>query len=89
MNPLELSVKQLKRAAAIKQRIEALNNQLRSILGSSANAASLPKKQRPMRPAVKRRIAAAQRERWAKIKAAQSPKAAQRPKKAAVTGKTK
>lgn len=89
MNPLELSVTQLKRAAALKQRIEALNNQLRTILGSSASTASLPKKKRPMSAAVKKRIAAAQRARWAKIKAGQPARAAARPKKAAAGGKNK
>lgn len=74
MNPLELSVKQLKRAAAIKQRIEALNKELRSILGGSTNSGSVPKKKRTMSATVKRKIAAAQKARWAKVKAAKAGK---------------
>jgi hypothetical protein len=65
MNPLELSVSQLKRAAAIKERLEALNKELRGILGAPANTRPAPKKSRTMSAAVKRKIAAAQKARWA------------------------
>jgi hypothetical protein len=34
MNPLDLTVNQLKRAAAIKEQIETLNKELRGILGA-------------------------------------------------------
>lgn len=38
MDALDLTVNQLKRAAAIKEHIEALNRELRGILGESATA---------------------------------------------------
>ena len=43
MNPLDLSVNQLKRAVAIKEQIEALNHELRSMLGGSAQSGSASK----------------------------------------------
>jgi hypothetical protein len=75
-----LSAKQLHQAASIRERIDALEQQLASILnvGSApARAAATPKaepaaagKKRVMSAAAKERIAEAQRKRWAKIKAA-------------------
>jgi hypothetical protein len=54
MNILDLTSNQLKRAAAIKDQIEALNNQLRSILGASAAT-----NKKPSAPAsVKKSVAA-------------------------------
>src|SRR3990167_1940340 len=67
MNLSDLTINQLKRAAAIKERIEALNKELRSILGAAAKSGAAPKKNRTMSAAVKRKIAAAQKARWAKI----------------------
>jgi hypothetical protein len=40
MNLFDLSITQLKRAAAIKEQIEALNNDLRSILSGAANSSA-------------------------------------------------
>jgi hypothetical protein len=68
MNPLDLTVKQLKRAAAIKEQIEALNKELRAILGGPANTRPAPKKKRTMSAAAKKKIAAAQKARWAKLR---------------------
>ena len=48
MNALDLTITQLKRAAAIKEQIEALNKELRSILGTSATSGAAPKKNRTM-----------------------------------------
>ena len=48
MDLIDLTVSQLKRATAIKERIEALNKELRSILGASANPGAAPKKKRAM-----------------------------------------
>jgi hypothetical protein len=67
MNPLDLTVNQLKRAAAIKEQIEALNKELRGILGVSANSEAASQTKRTMSAAVKRKIAAAQKARWAKV----------------------
>jgi hypothetical protein len=44
MNLFDLTVNQLKRAAAIKEQIEALNNELRSILSGAAKSGAAPKK---------------------------------------------
>jgi hypothetical protein len=66
MNPLDLTVKQLKRAAAIKDHIEQLNKELSGLLGPPA------KKKRLMSAAVKRKIAASQKARWANLRRAKS-----------------
>jgi hypothetical protein len=67
-----LSAKQLRRAADIKDKIQSLEKELGQILGSSTKPAApaAPKKRRKMSAAGRARIAAAQKARWAKIKAA-------------------
>jgi hypothetical protein len=67
MNTNELTADQLRRAAAIKDQIDALGRELNRILDTSGNAAS-KKKSRTMSSSVKRKIAATQKARWAKIK---------------------
>ena len=84
MNPLDLTVNELKRAVAIKERIEVLNKELRGILGVSANSGALPQTKGTMSTAVKKKIAAAQRARWARLRGA---KPATPPVKAAVKAK--
>jgi hypothetical protein len=70
MNITELTPQQLRRAASIKERLDALNRELHSLLdGSSSNGAASGKR-RTMSAAVRRKIAAAQRARWAKRKRA-------------------
>jgi len=68
MNIFDLTVNQLKRAAAIKEQIEALNRELRSILSGSAKSGPAPKKMPTMSDAVKKKIAASQKARWAKLR---------------------
>jgi hypothetical protein len=70
MNISELSVNQLKRAAAIKEQIERLNKELSAIFGSPANSRSAPKAKRTMSASAKKKIAAAQRARWASLRRA-------------------
>jgi len=70
MNLHDLTINQLKRAAAIKERIEALNKELRSILGVSAKPGAAATKKRTMSASVKRKIAAAQKTRWANLRRA-------------------
>ena len=77
-----LTVHQLRQAADLKEEIQGLEIQLSHLLGSSATpvtapqpvaesvAAKAPKKKGGMSAAGKARIAAAQKARWAKIKAA-------------------
>ena len=72
MNLLDLTVKQLKRAAAIKEQIEKLNKELRTILSAPATSGTAPKTSGAMSAAVKRKIAAAQKARWANLRRAKS-----------------
>jgi len=71
---INVSAQQLRRAAVIKEQIQSLENELGRILGSSAkatvNAAAIPKNRRKMSAAVRRKMAAAAKLRWAKVKAA-------------------
>lgn len=89
------SISQLKRAVEISERIDQLQRELNSILGSSASApaAAAPvltatgkRRGRPpkskLSPEARERIAAAQRARWAKVKGtatAAAPAAAGKP----------
>ena len=60
-----LSADQLRRAAAIKEQIDALENELGRILGGAAGSGS---GKRVMSASARARIAAAQKARWAKVK---------------------
>ena len=68
MNLIDLTANQLKRAAAIKEQIDKLNKELASILGVTANSETPSKNRRTMSASARRRIAAAQKARWAKIR---------------------
>jgi hypothetical protein len=71
MNTLfTLTSAQLKRAAAVKDEIASLEKELMAILGAPAPAAKSAKKRRGMSAAGRARVAAAQKARWAKIRAA-------------------
>ena len=72
MNLLDLTINQLKRATAIKVQIEGLNKELRSILGVSAKSGTAAKKTQTMSASVKKKIAAAQKTRWANLRRAKS-----------------
>ncbi len=63
-----LTSSQLKRAAAIKDQISALEKELASILGSSTPAPVKAKKS-GMSAAARAKISKAAKARWAKIKA--------------------
>ena len=69
---IDLSAQQLRRAAAIKEQIQSLENELGRILGSSTKpvAVAAPKKRRKMSAAGRAKISAAAKARWAKVKAA-------------------
>jgi hypothetical protein len=65
-----LTVQQLKRAVAIKERIARLEKELAGLLGvSQPNTAKTPRR-RKMSAAGRARIAAAAKARWAKVRAA-------------------
>jgi len=70
MNLRDLTVNQLKRAAAIKEQIEALNKELGRLLGISAKPGVAAKRKRAMSASVKKKIAAAQKARWARVQGA-------------------
>jgi hypothetical protein len=69
-----LSVSDLRKAANLKERIEALEKELSRLIGSAPSAASstdsAPRKKRGMSAAGRARIIAAQKARWAKVHAA-------------------
>jgi hypothetical protein len=73
MEIYDLTINQLKRAAAIKENIEALNRELRGILGAQVLPPAVSRKTRAMSAAVKKKIAAAQRARWASLRRANPP----------------
>jgi hypothetical protein len=74
-----LTSRQLRQAAAIKERIEELEKQLRAVLGHGSNSQPADQSQKPsagtigrrkMSAAARARLSAIARERWKKAKAA-------------------
>jgi len=65
----QLSVKQLKRAVAIREKIETLERQLNKILAAESPSAAAPRRRRRLSAAAKARISAAAKARWAKFRA--------------------
>ena len=65
-----LTSKQLRQAASIKDKIESLERRIGKLLGSPSKPVTeaKPKRRRKMSAAGKARIAAAQKARWAKLK---------------------
>jgi hypothetical protein len=68
MDIYDLSVKQLKRAAVIKEQMVRLNKELGAILGVPDKIQAATKKVRKMSATVKKKIAATQRARWASLR---------------------
>jgi len=68
MNIYDLTVNQLKRAAAIKEQIERLNKELRGILDPQVISRRVPTKNRTMSASVRKKIAAAQKARWTNLR---------------------
>jgi len=73
---IELTSKQLRRAAQIKDKIESLQSDLNRLLGGGGvpgngrkEKKAGPKRKNKMSAAGRAKIAAAQKARWAKIKA--------------------
>lgn len=70
---IQLSPKQLRQAAAIKEKIVALQKQLEQLSGSdsaSSGASVSGRQKRKLSPAARAKIVAAQKARWAKFHAA-------------------
>ena len=74
----QLTPVQLRRAAVLKEKIATLEKQLAALLGGSEKSApaAAPKKgkKRVLSPAARARIVAAQKARWAKVRAANAKK---------------
>jgi hypothetical protein len=91
---INLSVQQLRKAAALKEKIQSLEKELGKLLGSTVASAASPvprKKKFTMSAAAKAKISAAAKARWAKIKgkttAAPAPKKAKGKMSAATKAK--
>jgi hypothetical protein len=80
-----ISVRELKKAVSLRERIEALERQLAGILGDATPAAAGGRRgRRKMSAAARAKIAAAQRKRWAKHrKGVKGPKKGRRKMSAA------
>jgi len=83
INLQNLSVGQLRKVVAIKERIERLE------AGDSTAAPAPGRKRRRMSPAARARIAAAQRARWAKARGGSVTAPAKRPRKRRVSAATR
>ena len=83
MNITELSPSQFRQAANLKERIEGLQKELSAIMGGEIPIPknSKPAKRGKMSAAGKAKIAAAQKLRWAKVRAAEGKSAAPKPAK--------
>jgi hypothetical protein len=79
MDIYDLTAHQLRRAAGIKDQIEKLNRELGGILGVSANSGAASAKERTMSASTKRKIAAAQRGRWASLRRANPARRSAKP----------
>ena len=70
-NLMDITPSQLKKAADLKEQISKLEKELQSLLGGAAPATASTKSTntRKMSPAARAKIVAAQKARWARIKA--------------------
>lgn len=66
----DLSSAQLRKAAAIKEKLAKLEKELASLVGGKATVAGQPAKRKTISAAGIARIRAAQKARWAKVKKA-------------------
>jgi hypothetical protein len=81
---INLTAQQLRQAADLQERIEALQNELNHMLASPARVldGDVPRKRRKMSRAGRARIAAAARARWAAFKGSGAPaKSVRKPKR--------
>jgi hypothetical protein len=77
MNITSLSAQQLRQAADLKEKISSLQAQLAKYLDGEASASdTAPRKKSKMSAAGRARIIAAQKKRWAKVKAGKAAKPA-------------
>jgi hypothetical protein len=79
MNISDLSASQLRRAAALKERIEKLHKEFTILLGAATPAPTAPdgqQKKRKLSAATRKKMAASHQARWAKIKGTAKPTSA-------------
>jgi hypothetical protein len=76
MNLLDLTPQQLKRAAAIKEKIQDLSKELSQILGEPTKAKTATPGRKRLSVTARKNIAAAQQARWAKFRAVKKSAAA-------------
>ena len=85
MNIYDVTVKQLRRAVSIKEQIENLTRELRSMFKPAVASTAAGRKQgRALSAAARRKIAVAQKARWAKLRQgepARSTKSGAKPSK--------
>ena len=82
MNITSLTAQQLRKAADLIEKIGSLEAQLASYIGGSSSApAAAPRKRSKMSAAGRARIIAAQKARWAKVKAKSGVKPAKAKKR--------
>jgi hypothetical protein len=70
MSIQSLTATQLRNAADLKEKIAGLEKQIAAILGSATSSVAKAPKKKGMSAAGRAKVAAAQKARWAKIKAA-------------------
>jgi hypothetical protein len=71
---LSISSTQLKRIVALKEKIEKLQSKLQAAVTDSAPAGKAAPKRRRMSAAARKKISAAAKARWAKVKGKAAPK---------------
>jgi hypothetical protein len=84
-----LTPRQLRRAANVKERIDALQEKLSQLLGAPAQVAAAKRKRKKISAAGIARIRAAQRARWAVIKKANAAAAPKRKRKVSAAGRAR
>jgi len=87
MNIYDLTINQLKRAVVIKEQLSKLGDELRSIFDGAKGVTSASNK-RPMSASAKKKIAAAQKARWAKLRYAKEPPRSAKPAKSVAKNAT-
>src|ERR1035437_5980760 len=78
---INITPKQLRKAANILEKVQSLQKELGQLLGGPVQLATKTRKRRKISAAGIARIVAATKARWARIRAAQAGQAVQKPKR--------
>jgi hypothetical protein len=84
-----LTVKQLRKLIAIKEKIETLQDKIQSIAGGGSSDPYKRRGRRNMSRAARTAIAAAQRARWAKVKGSRRKAAPKKHRKVSAAGRAR